>query len=324
MKEEHNQRSRSRIVVPLDESKFAESAIPVALSMARALDADVELVSVFDLPKMLVTAGIEAFSSSPSIATQGLEQYLDGLVEEIAAEADVSVTRTILQDGVVQSLVRHAEDARVALIVMATHGRGPLQWAWLGSVTDRVVRHVHVPVVVVRPKETGSVGISEPRGFGRILVPLDGSPFAERSLEWALRVGRPANASYDLLRVVPHTLPHSQPFLKEAMETAEECAEKLAEEPRRYLSRIADRLRDEGLSVRTEILVDVPASTGILDYAKRHSIDLIAIATHGLGGFWRLMLGSVVDKVLRAAEVPVLLVRPSPEDVAGGGASSAE
>ena len=72
-----------------------------------------------------------------------------------------------------------------------------------------------------------------------------------------------------------------------------------------------DGLERQGVDVETETLLGVRPAPAILRYAEEHAVDLIAVATHGQGGLPRLVVGSVADKVLRAATVPVLVVRPA-------------
>jgi len=76
-----------------------------------------------------------------------------------------------------------------------------------------------------------------------------------------------------------------------------------------YLDRIATGIQAEGLQVQTEVFIGSPARS-ILDYARDHAVDLIALETHGRSGAARLVRGSVADKIVRGAGVPVLLHRP--------------
>jgi nucleotide-binding universal stress UspA family protein len=83
-------------------------------------------------------------------------------------------------------------------------------------------------------------------------------------------------------------------------------------ETQAYLEQLADRLRGQGHPVEAHVIIGPPA-IAILDYARVHAVDLIAMATHGRGGVARMLLGSVADKVVRGAGTPVLLRRPSAE-----------
>jgi nucleotide-binding universal stress UspA family protein len=79
----------------------------------------------------------------------------------------------------------------------------------------------------------------------------------------------------------------------------------------RYLEEITGREACRDLRVRLAVQIGTPAET-IIDYAHREPIDLIVMATHGRSGLQRWVYGSVADKVLRGADVPVLLVRAHP------------
>jgi nucleotide-binding universal stress UspA family protein len=132
-----------------------------------------------------------------------------------------------------------------------------------------------------------------------ILVPLDGSAFAERALPYATTLARAAHARLLLLRaVLAHPLPGTDPA--HAQLTAVQHAEAA-------LTAVAERLRRDGLPVDTAVYYD-EAATAIADAAHYRHADLIVMSTHGRTGLGRWLYGSVADRVLRRAEVPLLLI----------------
>jgi nucleotide-binding universal stress UspA family protein len=141
--------------------------------------------------------------------------------------------------------------------------------------------------------------------FHDIVVPLDGSSFAERALGLAEWIASECGARIHLIRV--HLLPAGRP-------TDQDAAVRAADE--RYLQSFASRLRDSLNDVCVSVL-DGSAALAIADYADRVSADLIVMTTHGRTGDERRRLGSVAAVVVHHARCPVLLVRPSE---AGGGA----
>lgn len=149
----------------------------------------------------------------------------------------------------------------------------------------------------------------------RILVPLDGSRFAERALPLATNVAEHAEGTLHLLSVHVPWAPADMPFAVAATVVAE--AETAAREALRlYLDRVSAQLRERGVAVDTAIRVGAAASS-VLDVATELDCDLIAMSTHGRGGFERLWLGSVADRVVRESRIPVLLVsarEPAPDD----------
>ncbi|MBI2462212.1 MAG: universal stress protein [Candidatus Rokubacteria bacterium] len=138
----------------------------------------------------------------------------------------------------------------------------------------------------------------------RILVPLDGSALAEAIVAIIEPLAREHGAELFLLSAVPPGVtaapqpPHAEALLVKGAET--------------YLARLADGLRARGIAgVRATVRRAEPAQA-ISESAREHGADLIAMATHGRSGLGRLVVGSVAERVVREARVPVLLVRGEP------------
>jgi nucleotide-binding universal stress UspA family protein len=146
--------------------------------------------------------------------------------------------------------------------------------------------------------------------FNKILVCLDGSKLAEQVLPYAIEQALRFKSQLVLLSViVPATSTSTvwEPAPQELVEKQAE-AEKAAEA---YLKNIINRLSEEkGLRAEYLTLEGLVAET-IVEYAQKNKVDLIAIATHGLGGLRRLAFGSVADFVLRNSNVPLLVIRPN-------------
>jgi nucleotide-binding universal stress UspA family protein len=147
--------------------------------------------------------------------------------------------------------------------------------------------------------------------FKRILVPLDGSQFAEGALPHAQMLAGCGGGAIELLRVTVH--PSSYVYVADPAALADlydsdraHCED--------YLKQIASRLTGTALApgtVTTTVLEGLVADA-ILDHADKSGVDLIVMSTHGRSGMERWLLGSVAEKVVRGAKMPVLLVRPSP------------
>lgn len=293
------------ILVPLDGSKFGEAALPVALGLAKNLHGQIELLSVFEDEPVVATWQLSAVEMRSFLI-----DYLKSIRQRIVDVSNVVTSSSVLSGPVARTIEEHATQGRPHLIVMSTHGRGPLSRAWLGSVADHVTRHVPMPVLLVRPEDETEVEIDDTHRFNNVLVPFDGSPRAESSLEWATRIARASDASLTLMRVVPPPMPLSSPYLPHAIADTREALESGQKEAKAYLREIATRLEKEGFTIPREIVVvGVSPASGILRHADESHVDLIVITTHGRGGLPRLVLGSVADKIVRAAHAPVLVTR---------------
>jgi len=308
------------ILVPLDGSPFGEHALPAAVGLARRSQGEIHLVNVLP-PLASVYTESPLFVSGPygeelQERQAALHQaYLEGVRQRIVTSYPVAVRTSLLEGDVAATLWEQAnKDA--SLVVMTTHGRGPLGRFWLGSVTDELIRHSHVPVLLIRPREEAVDLKSEP-SLRHFLVPLDGSPLAEQMLAPALELGRLLKADFTLFRVIKPILASSPPVLAGAsfgevaqalMDQTEALQEQVRQEAQDYLEKLAKPWREQGLTVVTRVAVDEQPAHAILEQAK--STDVVALETHGRRGLSRLFLGSVADKVVRASHAAVLVHRP--------------
>jgi nucleotide-binding universal stress UspA family protein len=145
--------------------------------------------------------------------------------------------------------------------------------------------------------------------YKHILVPLDGSELAELALADAFSLAQLNEAEVVLLQVISpfdYIVGDTTPMV-----FADELVKAHQDAALHYLEEITGRKECRNLRVRLAVATGTPAET-IIDYAHREPIDLIVMATHGRSGLRRWVYGSVADKVLRGADVPVLLVRAHP------------
>jgi len=300
------------ILVPLDGSTFAEHALPTALSIARKCGGRVHLVQAHEPPPVPSSPDILVpYDGSWDEAMRESEKsYLDSVANRIAERAGLIVRTELLDGSPAMAVATYAREMETDLVVMTTHGRGGISRLWLGSVADGVVRRSGVPVLLLRPTAEAvdyDAGLS-PR---HVLITLDGSELSHGIVEPAAWLGSLTGARFTLLRVtVPMAVLHAPGPVSD-----NGFAEKVfAEQDRHaheYLDEIASPLRSSGLTVETAIVDDTVPATAILEYAAANDVDVIAIATHGRGGWTRLALGSVADKVLRGSLTPVILYRPA-------------
>ena len=237
-------------------------------------------------------------------------KYIESVADWLRGKTSVRLTTTVLAGPVKDALADHIAARTPDLVTMATHGRGGISRAWLGSVAMHVVQHVAVPVLLTRPAEKGTRE-TQPRNFGKVLVALDASPEGERAIDNALDIAGEKNVQYHLVHVlIPpvYLAPDAYGMLPPINEVD------LLANGEKYLSGMAERLEQRGLDVDTRVTWDQNPARGILASAEELNADLIALQTHARRGLERLLLGSVADKVVRGANVPVLVQRPEPEE----------
>ena len=169
----------------------------------------------------------------------------------------------------------------------------------------------------------------------KILVTLDGSPFAESVLEPVVTLAASSGAEVHLVEVVKEsearsaftgaasTLPHppaegamagelggmvSESLARVPAETQVQAQERLRQQTEDYLDHISERFFSGG--AQRAVLWGEDAAEEIIDYAGKQKVDLIAIATHGRTGLARMLMGSVASKLLQARAAPLFMVRP--------------
>jgi nucleotide-binding universal stress UspA family protein len=297
------------IMVPTDGSGFDREAIRVALRIAERSEAKVRLVRVHCTGAFF---GMESSPEAATVSVEVLEQERDRILNELynlaaecrkTSDANMEVS---LEDGPVpDALHAYARRNKVDLIVMSSHGRGGIARLSLGSVTDSLIRRTTVPVLVVKPHPS-YLNSRAPGAFKRIIVPLDGSSVAEQILPGVAALATLEESEVTLLRVV---VPRTSSQKAVANENTPWWDKDVAA-AEAYLFRTADRLREDGFRTETDVVISENIAQSIADYAARESADLVAIATHGRGGFSRALRGSVADVVTRTSRTSMLVLRP--------------
>ena len=299
------------ILVPLDGSQFSEAALPIAESIARRSGATLDIVRSHEPFGLECPADCWMPHYDPTEGAANLlqeQEYLDSTVHTLQETSSISVKSALVSGEIVSGVLRRARAIAADLIVMATHGRGPVGRFVLGSVADQLLRHAEIPILLVRSGDDSQASAAPE--FDHILVPLDGSRLAERALTPAVRIGRLTSARFTLVRAVKRAYhPFGNSGTNGGNLIRDNGSKRRIVDAARYLERIAARLRLESPRVDKVVLEGEPAGA-ILHEAFAQNVDLIAIATHGRSGLGRLLLGSVADKVIRGTTAPVLAYRP--------------
>jgi nucleotide-binding universal stress UspA family protein len=296
-----------KVVVPLDGSPFAEQALPHALGIVRRAGASLDLVHVHVLD-VSEDHKVARYSYDPGVDKEHQREeqlYLENTAKALATIAPVPWTAAVVSGLDSDGILQRVQDVNADLIVMTTHGRGPLGRVFLGGVADELIRQAAVPVLLVRPQDPAPGTVSEPP-LEHVLVPLDGSSLAEHILEPVLDFVRLWQGSCTLLRVIEASPATSAEWPNRPR--APELEQVVAAES--YLEKIAGRLREKGTAVQSRVVIAPHAAPAILEQAQTQRCDFVALATHGWGGLRRMLLASVTDKVIRGSSLPVLAYRP--------------
>jgi nucleotide-binding universal stress UspA family protein len=293
------------ILVPLDGSSLAEQALPYAQALL-APGAELTLLEVVE-----ESEPIHGMSGRLLAPVEDVQRMLERQAHNDLEKAEATlrgeqtpVRLVVARGNPAVEILRVAAEQGVDLIAMTTHGRGALgRWVF-GSAADRVARSSPVPVLLVRPSER------EPRPVvvRRLVVPLDGSPLSEGALPTAqtlakrLRVPIHLISVIDMMRIIPAEV---APVVAFDAAVYGETLCQLDAGAAALLTEISERLAHQGLHISSEVAHGSP----FIRIAEAvHDGDLIVMTSHGRSGVQRWLLGSVAEKLVREAPVPVVLV----------------
>ena len=139
-----------KILIPLDGSRLAENAIPYAEEIATKFKAQLVLIQVLQPRLMMPEYEPGFYDEAIKIEHDTAKIYLHGLKDRIGY-FHIPVETAVLDGGTVAgTIIDHAKEAGIDLIVMNTHGRSGIDRWFYGSVADKVLQQAHCPVLLVR------------------------------------------------------------------------------------------------------------------------------------------------------------------------------
>jgi nucleotide-binding universal stress UspA family protein len=298
----------NRVLVPVDRSPFAEKAIPFAIAIARRSGARIHFVLVHEgyWPDAVTQSAIGIEAGFDSVIVREEQEYVEALARAAGADHDVCASATVLEGPVAATLARYTRDANIDLVVMSTHGHGGIKRAWLGSVADRLVRRLRVPVLLVRPVDSLEPA-HPPDDFHNVLIALDGSEVAEHALATATELPFAPGARCTLLRVAPVSLTTGSSFLPDTARDNNQLIEERTRVAGQYLETVLEMAGAYWETVNRHVVAASRIADAILDEADSTRADLVVVGTRGRTHLGRAVIGSVADKVIRGAAIPVLV-----------------
>jgi nucleotide-binding universal stress UspA family protein len=282
------------ILLPFDGSEGAAEVLHHASEIAHWADATIQILYVADTTRDSVTV-VEG-QTVDALVRQG-----EDVVEVAAKTLDtlaVSYDTDVVQGNPAPTIVEYAERYDLDLIVMPTHGREGVSRYLIGSVSEKVVRLSSVPVLTVRMQPDEQLTFP----YENVLIPTDGSDAATHAAEHVVELAASLDATVHVLSVVDDSAlgpdVRSTGSGKESEGAATDAVEAVVSEAERHGVTNTVRHIEHG----------APAEV-ILDCIESNDIHAAGMGTTGRRGTDRILLGSVAEKTVRSAPVPVMTVR---------------
>lgn len=293
------------IICATDFSEFTEGIVAYGIAMAKKYEATLYICHVVDLSTVsaygeAVFDPIEYQQRFMESARREIDRLLDG--------AGIDYQPLITLGNTTDEIARLAKEYIADMVITATHGRSGLKRFFLGSVTERLMRTLPCPLLVLRSNEEATEqSLQQKFPFKKIMVGCDFSRDSELALEYSLSIAQEFESELHLVHVVEPS--GYKDLFKLQNQTGEKFKEELYEMIKEKLNALVPRDALDWIHLDTRLLVGKPYAE-LIRYAGMHEIDMIALGIRGHGMVEELLVGSTTDRVIRQAPCPVLSICP--------------
>lgn len=303
------------LLVPTDFSAHADAALDHAVSLADRFNATLHLLHVVNDPRTgwydLGDAEVQIDRLKERAESEARDR-LEGIVQDSAVvEVQTAVAQRLNLD-VAEAIREYVTGHTIDLVVMGTHGRRGLERLVLGSVANRLIHRSACPVMTVRSRDEEE---STPPtvDYETVLAPIDFSDHSRTALHFAKQIAHRYGATQHLMfvaekRVLPTFSDTGIPGVgvvemdPDIVSNAESALEEFNEQV-------------EGPAVASAYhVVKGDVAQEIINFAETNGADVIVMATRGLTGIDRFVLGSNTVRVIREAPCPVLTLPALPDE----------
>lgn len=295
-----------KVLMPVDGSRRSEAIVLPASQIVAALGGNITVFHVAEAGRATEAwKATEAGKVDRAAESGQVDQaYLERIVAAVRNLGVANVDSVEIEGVAAEAITKFSEEQGYDVIAMTTEGRSGVGRMLFGSTADKVLRTTTLPLLLTRPSV--SLNPKAQRLISNLLLPLDGSGLAESAIPAAETIAKGLMLPISLLRVVPPlgaVFDGLEPHVYNPKIDAE-----IAEAADVYLKEIDRRIRADGVPA-SDLVTNGYAADEIIDLAERTPDTLVVMSTHGRGGVSRWVLGSAAERVVRAASVPVLLVR---------------
>ena len=271
-----------KIIVPVDFSKHSEYALETAAQLAKKINAEVLVVHMLEISETILTKGSSELQNEGifflKLAEKKFEEFLD---KEYLR--DINVTPVVKHFKVFKELNDVAKENDADLIVMGSHGSSGVKEIFIGSNTEKVVRHSNIPVFVVKHKP-------EKTDINTVVFACD---FSEKAID-AYKNVKKMFKLFDAQLFLLYVNQPNERFLSQT---------EMEERVTYFLNKADGNL--ENLN-DVHYTADYTVEKGIINFSNKVKTDLIAVATHGRKGIAHFFEGSVSEDLANHSNIPVM------------------
>jgi nucleotide-binding universal stress UspA family protein len=292
-----------KILMTLDGSSLSEGAVPQAVAVARALDAEVVVLRVEETNDREL-----ADSVTWRLRRAEGNSYVRSMAETLRGQG-VRATADLAEGDPAEEILKKVGEHAADLVVLTSHGRGGDDAFSLGATAQKVLSRGTVSVLLVRTAEPLGRAAAD-ASLHSVMVPLDGSPRAQWALLQAPPLARALGSELLLVHVVATPRPEGGTFPSwEESEQRREMAERERRFSERYLSEMQSLMAGSGVKARCLLLEAPDVVQALQKIAADERVSLVVVSAHGTSGAAPWPYGSVADRMIHHGTMPLLVLQ---------------
>lgn len=291
-----------RILYATDFSRESNRSIAFGHLLAQEFGAKLYVCHIIDLSSVAIYG---EFQVDPVGQQERIKADAQTQLQQILGKLPIQWESIINVGQPAEEIARIVAEEQIDLVIAATRGRSGFKRLILGSVTERLMRSLTCPLLVVRSRErTPEQQAVRSISLDNLLIGCDFSDDSRLAVAYGLSLAQEFEAELHLVHVIaPPAYPE---FIKTGAATAHGIQDHVLSEL--LTQKLQDLVPEEARHRLHTILLDGQPYRELVDYADRNSINMIVMGMRGHGLVKTLLLGSTTDRVVRDAPCPVLVV----------------
>jgi nucleotide-binding universal stress UspA family protein len=285
-----------------DFSKLAEEVVAYGITLAKEFNAKLVVCHVVDFPTVSMYGEAVA---GPIEHQNRFMDYAKSEISRLIGDASIDSQAIVTLGNTTEEISRLVTEFNADLVITATHGRSGLKRFFLGSVTERLMRTLPCPLLVLRGSEDGKESKLQNFPFKKILVGCDFSSDSDLAFNNSLSMAQEFESELHVVHVVEPT--GYKDLFKMPADQGDKFKQDLFDMIKGRLKSMVPSEALNWLTLHTHLLVGKPYEE-IIRYAEINDIDLIVLGIRGHGMVEDLLVGSTTDRVIRRAPCPVLSI----------------
>lgn len=293
----------NRIICATDFSDFSNRTVNYGIAFAREFEAKLYVCHVIDLSSVAIYG---EFQLDPVGLQNRIMEDAREQLEELIGQQHKEWEPLITVGHTADEIARIVEEKNIDLVITATRGRSGFKRLILGSVTERLMRTLRCPLLVVHSPDKEFISTDDHEvNINRILVGCDFSPDSSLAFEYGLSLAQEFESELHLAHVIESAA------YQELQKTDTPVETEIQQEIHGHLiQKLQDMVPEEARNwcKPQTSLIEGRSYEELVKYAEQHDIGMIVLGARGLGLVKSLLLGSTTDRVIRRAPCPILSV----------------